>query len=82
MAVTLHADSKIMSISALDGGMSGIAAAHASSAMSSRAAADIGTSAGDQTVIAAAVDSANEAVQVAALAQTLGLASSLVNIVV
>lgn len=71
-----------MGVSAVDRGMSGIAAVQADFAMSPRAAAGIGTPAGDQTVIAAAVDSANEAVQVAAQAQTLGLERSLVNIVV
>ncbi len=61
--------------------MSGIGAAQANFAMSFRSAAGIGTSARDQTVIAAAVDSANEAVHVAALTRTLGLERSLVNIV-
>ncbi len=61
--------------------MAGVVAAPTSFAMSARAAAGIGTSTRDQTAIAAAVDSANEAVQVAALTQTLGLERSLVNIV-
>ncbi len=67
-----------MSVSGVDGGISAIAATYA---MSSGPTAVAGGSARDRTVMAAAVDAANQAVQVAALAQSLGIERSLLNIV-